>query len=391
MRATEATLLKKAEEGSAQDQYALGQFYDLYKRDHVNALKWYEKAAEQGYASAQVKMGNHYASWYPVGYTGEYDFDYLVGTRQEDKKKAVEWYEKAIAQNHPEALLRLAQEKESSEDVSGTKERYQKALKAIENSADKGDEESKLLLTQLYLSGLAFYSDKGEVVILKSDLSKGQKILHQLAGKNNLEAISILAYSYQVLGDEQGLANLQEAVKYYKKAADQNYVPALIALGEIYWVSTNAKLENEKLAVEYYEKASMLGSMYADYSLGRHYLGWDQEGDCGSVGNGNLINKGKGLGLLRKAAEKGSVDAARILGNFYRYDSEREGVADLKQAKVWFKKAAELGADTAADLQDIKDQEAQKQREIKASAEVTKPSDQEPVKTSETDNNTAKE
>ena len=30
LRATEATLLKKAEEGGAQDQYALGRFYGLY-------------------------------------------------------------------------------------------------------------------------------------------------------------------------------------------------------------------------------------------------------------------------------------------------------------------------------------------------------------------------
>ncbi len=213
---------------------------------------------------------------------------------------------------------------------------------------------------------MAFYADKGEVVILKNDLSKGQKILLQLAEKNNLEAMNILAYSYQSIGDDQGLLNLPEAVKYYKKAADQNYVPALIALGEIYWVSTNAKLENEKLAMAYYEKASMLGAVYADYRLGRHYIGWDQEGECDSVGNSSLVNKNKGVGLLKKAAERGSVDAALALGNFYRYDSERDGVADLKQAKIWLKKAAELGADTSAELQDIKEPEAEKKRESEA-------------------------
>ena len=361
LRTTEVSLLKKAEEGVAQDQFALGRFYELNKRDYLNALKWYEKAAKQGYASAQVKMGNHHASWYPMGYVGAYDFEFLTANRQENKKKALDWYEKAAAQNNAEALFRLAQEKESSEDVAGTKERYQKALKAIEQAA-QSDENVELLLAQLYLSGLAFYSDKGEVVILKSDLSKGQKILKKLADKNNLEAMSILAYSYQAIGDEDGLVNFQQAVSYYKKAADQNYIPAILALGEIYWLSTNARLENEKRAVEYYEKASMLGSVYADYSLGRHYLGWGNEGECEGTGSSTLTNRGKGLDYLKKAAEKGSVDAAKLLGNFYQYDSEREGVADLKQAKAWFNKAAELGADISAELQNIKEQEAEKKR-----------------------------
>ena len=88
--------------------------------------------------------------------------------------------------------------------------------------------------------------------------------------------------------------------------------------------------------------------------------------------------------------ERGSVDAALALGNFYRYDSERDGVADLKQAKVWLKKAAELGADTSAELLDIKEQEMQKQQAARASAE-TAASTPEPVKASELDSSVQQE
>lgn len=53
-------LLKKAKDGDAAAQYELGSFYENAKgdaHDEYAAMKWYEKAATQGKAEAQYRLG----------------------------------------------------------------------------------------------------------------------------------------------------------------------------------------------------------------------------------------------------------------------------------------------------------------------------------------------
>ena len=55
---------KAAEQGYAKAQYNLGLMYDNgdgVAEDHAEAFKWFRKAAEQGYASAQHNLGVMYA------------------------------------------------------------------------------------------------------------------------------------------------------------------------------------------------------------------------------------------------------------------------------------------------------------------------------------------
>ena len=55
------TLEEKAEEGDAEAQSMLGFEYEL-KQDLKEAAKWYRKAAEQGIADAQFRLGVAYAN-----------------------------------------------------------------------------------------------------------------------------------------------------------------------------------------------------------------------------------------------------------------------------------------------------------------------------------------
>ena len=51
---------KVAEEGDADHQYYLGQYYqkgEFVPKDHQEAVKWYRKAAEQGHNIAQKSLG----------------------------------------------------------------------------------------------------------------------------------------------------------------------------------------------------------------------------------------------------------------------------------------------------------------------------------------------
>ena len=55
-------------------------------------MKWYRKAAEQGYAEAQYELGNCYEKGWSVA---------------QDDQEAVKWYRKAAEKGHAKAKARL--------------------------------------------------------------------------------------------------------------------------------------------------------------------------------------------------------------------------------------------------------------------------------------------
>ena len=69
-------------------------------KDYAEAVKWYRKAAEQGVAYAQYKLGNLY-------YNGE-------GVAK-DLTKAKEWYQKAADNGYEDAKIKL-------KELSGTQQ-----------------------------------------------------------------------------------------------------------------------------------------------------------------------------------------------------------------------------------------------------------------------------
>ena len=82
---------KAAEQGYAQAQNRLGEcyFYGQGKPENkFAAVKWYEKAAEQGIANAQYSLGYCYEKGYGV---------------TKDKEQAMQWYKKAADQGHESA------------------------------------------------------------------------------------------------------------------------------------------------------------------------------------------------------------------------------------------------------------------------------------------------
>ena len=58
---------------------------DGAKRDYTEAIKWYQKAAEQGYARAQYTVGDMYEKGEGVS---------------KDVAEAIKWYRKAAKQGH---------------------------------------------------------------------------------------------------------------------------------------------------------------------------------------------------------------------------------------------------------------------------------------------------
>lgn len=86
-------LLAAALGGDADAQLALAATYEGLEALE-DAARWYRKAADQGKADAQFKMG----FFHTVG----------GGGLAKDLAEAARWYEKAVAQNQPGALYNLA-------------------------------------------------------------------------------------------------------------------------------------------------------------------------------------------------------------------------------------------------------------------------------------------
>ena len=121
-----------------------------------------------------------------------------------------------------------------------------------------------------------------------------------------------------------------EAVKWYRKAAEQGHAKAQNNLGNCYYHGNGVE-ENEKEAVKWYRKAAEQGDASAQYDLG----------NCYYYGRGVGQNYEEAVKWYRKAAEQGYDNAQHNLGNLY-YNGE--GVKqNYEEAVKWFRKAAELG------------------------------------------------
>jgi tellurite resistance protein len=133
--------LKAAEQGYAIAQSNLGWCYDTgsgVDADETEAVKWHRKAAEQGDDTGQFNLGIHYEWGSGVA---------------EDKAEAVKWYRKAAEQGYKkarEAVSRLADElaqaqKDKAEKAEDAELRFRRACKeALADGKVTSDEKHQL-------------------------------------------------------------------------------------------------------------------------------------------------------------------------------------------------------------------------------------------------------
>jgi TPR repeat protein len=127
--------------------------------------------------------------------------------------------------------------------------------------------------------------------------------------------------------------NYEEALKYYRLAADQHYVPAYRALASLYH-SGRLGSYNYDDAVKWLKKGIEQGDIGSSGRLGLHYL------------QGRSVERDdvKGREMLEMAAKNGDAFSQHVMGQI-SYDFN-----DSKPNK-WFSAAAEQGnADAQCDL-----------------------------------------
>ncbi|MBQ3535764.1 MAG: sel1 repeat family protein [Alistipes sp.] len=119
---------KAADQGDAEAQNRLGFCYRRglgVKQNNTEAVKWYRKAAEQGHAQAQSNLGYCYYSGYGV---------------TKDYTEAVKWYQKAAEQSSVDAYNNLGV---CYEYGNGVTKDYAEAIRLYRKAAEQGHAKAK--------------------------------------------------------------------------------------------------------------------------------------------------------------------------------------------------------------------------------------------------------
>ena len=298
---------KAAEQGFARAQYDLGLMYEFgtgVERSNEKALEWLQKAAEQGFARAQYSLGCMYDKGTVV---------------EQSDEKAAEWYLKAAKQGDARAQDNLGI---MCYIGRGVEQSYKKAVEWFQKAAKQG------LASAQYDLGCMY--DKGTGVE-QSDEKVAEWVL-----KAAEQGLARAQYSLGCMYDKgAGVEQSDEkAVKWYQKAAKQGLARAQNNLGSMYKNGRGVERSYEK-AVEWYLKAEEEGLADAQNNLGVMYKN----------GRGVEQSYKKAVEWFLKAAEQGNASAQNNLGVMYHNGTGVE--QSYKKAVEWFLKAAKQGLASA--------------------------------------------
>lgn len=248
-------------------QNKMGELYFNGKwssKNYEKAVKWFQKAAEQGNAAAQHNLGICYDTGRGVG---------------QNYSEAVKWYKKAAEQGRADAQYNLGSCYYNGEGIS---QDYSEAAKWYRKAAEQGYAKAQNTL------GLCY--DNGEGVI--QDHSEAAKWYRKAADQGNADAQYNLGLCYT--NGEGVIQDHSEAAKWYRKAADQGNASAQYNLGVCYSNGHGVDQDNVE-AVKWYRKAAEQGNADAQYNLGV----------CYENGEGVTQDFEEAAKWNRKAAEQG--------------------------------------------------------------------------------------
>jgi TPR repeat protein len=228
-------LVASAQDGDPCAQFHVGEYYRSQGGGLVDvAARWFEMAAIQNYAEAQLALGLLYLEWSP-------DEDY--------REKAMYWMERA-AQNGCGAALKIIHELGSTHDYMDSCD----LLAAVEEN----DPQAQFELGYMLLFGLD--RPKNE--------SDGLSLLLKAAIAGHPQAQVQIASHY--LFDESGPTNGYEAFKWLSLSAKQTEPHALYLLGYAYYHGIGI-VKNDEQAASCLLRSAQLGNREAQFQLGQFY------------------------------------------------------------------------------------------------------------------------
>jgi len=212
-----------AEQVAEGDRYYYGEGVE---KDFSQAVQWYEKAAQQGYAEGQYYLGYCY-------YEGE-------GVLK-DFEQAAQWYEKAAEQGHPKAQQKLAVCYYSGE---GVEQDFEKAFIWCKKSAEQGRDFAQYMLGILYFNGHG----------TEQDLKQAMIWFEKSAEQGNPDSCIELAEIY--LDTEREESNFEKGIYWFREAAKTGEPKAMLKFGEWLLGEEDYKSVNRDEGLQWLEKAA---------------------------------------------------------------------------------------------------------------------------------------
>ncbi|MDE6787789.1 MAG: sel1 repeat family protein [Ruminococcus sp.] len=330
-------LYRIAEQGHPKAQNELGDFYKIgigTAKNEKKGVEYHKLSAEQGFSDAIDELGKCYELGVGVAPDDELAFEYYqkaadlgnyggivhVAEWYNDWYLHEEWlerrgldYEEAIKQSIP--LLKKALEAVQKEDMpfrifllahtlgdryydgEGVKKDKREAARYYEIALDSGFDEA----FDRHLTGAINYWNGNEEYGQEPNKRKAIDLWKIAAEKGNATAQCNLGNCY--FSGEGVNQNDNEALKWYKMAAEQDYNDSCTMTGFIYY-NIN---QNYQEAVRYFKKAVKLNP---DDETALYFLGL-----CYLSGKGVPKNKNKGIQYIQAASENGCEEATSLLKN----------------------------------------------------------------------------
>ena len=243
--------------------------------DDLEAVKWVQKAAKQGYARAQYKLGDMY---YDMYYGDDVEQSY---------EKAAEWYLKAAEQGLARAQWKLGVMYKNGRGVEQSDE---EAAEWVLKAAEQGLARAQYKLVSMYRNGTG---------VEQSDKKATEWVL-KAAEQGDARAQYDLGNMYEKGRDVE--QSDEKALEWYLKAADQGFARAQYDLGNMYYNGRGVRRSYKK-AVEWYLKAAEQGDARAQCNLGLMY----------DFGLGVERSFEKAAEWVQKAADQGYEPAIQAL------------------------------------------------------------------------------
>ena len=215
-----------------------------------------------------------------------------------DINRAVAWYQKAAQQGHAGAELNLGLLYEKGEGVPKDPAR---ARSLIEAAARQGFGPAQRKLTELEQGKKnwpgADLWEEGKKRYLAGDHTAAAQLILKAAQAGNPDARNQIGYMYEA-GDSLP-KSYEEAAKWYRAGAEQGHARCEFALGSLYEAGRGVK-ENWDEAARWYQKSATQDDEYGMFSLGRSY----------QYGIGVPLDLNTAITWYDKAAAKGHGQAA---------------------------------------------------------------------------------
>jgi len=183
----------------------------------------------------------------------------------------------------------------------------------LKQTAETGQAKAQYNLGLMYANGVG----------VEQDVERALHWYHKAANQGYSPAQYILAGKY---ANGQGLnRDLKQALTWYLKASERGNSRALFKLGQM------LSVPQDELAQNCYRQAAEKGVVEAQVMVAASV----------AAATPDAADQGQAFAWYQKAAESGLPSAQYIVGTYF--ESGKAGPADLQQAIAWYRKAARQG------------------------------------------------